>query len=203
VVGDLEPGDKLREVALATELGVSRPTLREALNGLVLSGMLTHQPYRGFGVSSLDVDMLRHLASTRVSLDLIAVRAIRSDPTGVCLERLTESWNDVSHRMLDDDPLAQHDAHIAFHHAIWAASGNLVLMRLWPVIESLMIIALAQDHAAHEDALRTYRLHRILFDAITTADFDEIERELEAHIVGSAEDLITTIVERGSPRRRD
>ncbi|MEK9809172.1 MAG: GntR family transcriptional regulator, partial [Candidatus Nanopelagicales bacterium] len=37
ILGDLAPGQKLREVALAAELGVSRPTLREALL------LLTHE----------------------------------------------------------------------------------------------------------------------------------------------------------------
>lgn len=201
VAGALAPGEKLREVALAAEFGVSRPTLREALNGLVQSGMLTHQPYRGYGVASLDAATLRDLASTRVTLDMVAIRAIRSDPTGGRIEQLLTAWNAAAHRILDEDPLVQHDAHVAFHHSVWEASGNQMLVRLWPVVESSMTIALAQDQAASADPLRAYRLHAALVDTIVTGELDEIEVCLVAHIVDGAERLIATASDRiGDPR---
>ena len=78
VLGDLQPGEKLREVKLAAELGVSRATLREALNLLVQDGLLVQEPYRGFSISRLDAAALRDIARTRVPLDLIAIRAIRA-----------------------------------------------------------------------------------------------------------------------------
>jgi DNA-binding GntR family transcriptional regulator len=190
VTGDLEPGDKLREVALATEVGVSRATLREALNGLVQSGLLTHRPYRGYGVTHLDAETLRDLASTRVSLDLIAIGAIRADPTGRRMDRLVKVWNTTAHRILHEDPSVQHEAHMELHLGVWEASGNRMLMRLWPVIESLMIIALAQDQAAHRDTLRAYRLHRDLVEAITGGTIEEVERQLAVHTVESAEQMI-------------
>lgn len=190
VDGTLQPGGKLREVALAAELGVSRPTLREALNGLVQSGLLTHQPYAGYAVAVLDAETMRDLATTRVSLDLIAVRAIHADGSGRRLERFLDVWNEISHRILDEDPLVRHDAHVAFHHGLWESSENRMLMRLWPVTEALMIISLAQEQANRPDPLRAYRLHRRLVDAIAAGEFDDIERQLSTHIVDPAEDLI-------------
>ena len=73
VLGELQPGDKLREVKLAAALNVSRPTLREALSLLVQDGLLVQEPYRGFSVTRLDAGALRDIARTRVPLDGIAV----------------------------------------------------------------------------------------------------------------------------------
>ena len=52
--GELESGTPLREVALAESLGVSRPTLREALALLVAEGLATREPNRGVSVASPD-----------------------------------------------------------------------------------------------------------------------------------------------------
>ena len=49
--GELESGTPLREVALAESLGVSRPTLREALALLVAEGLATREPNRGVSVA--------------------------------------------------------------------------------------------------------------------------------------------------------
>ena len=49
--GEIESGTPLREVALAESLGVSRPTLREALALLVAEGLATREPNRGVSVA--------------------------------------------------------------------------------------------------------------------------------------------------------
>ena len=42
--GELRPGDSVTEEAMVAELGVSRPTVRQALNTLHVSGLLTRHP---------------------------------------------------------------------------------------------------------------------------------------------------------------
>src|SRR5690348_18481366 len=44
--GEIESGTPLREVAIAESLGVSRPTVREALALLVAEGLATREPNR-------------------------------------------------------------------------------------------------------------------------------------------------------------
>lgn len=190
VTGELKPGDKLREVRLAADLDVSRATLREALSLLVQDGLLVQEPYRGFSVTELDPAALRDLAYTRVPLDLIAVRGILADETGHRRQLLVEAWERFERDAFDPDALVQHEAHVAFHHGLWAASENSMLLRLWPVTEAVSTIALAQDQAAHADAERAHALHRQLVDAIMGGDLGDIERELRHHIVDSAEELL-------------
>src|SRR3954470_24738344 len=50
--GEVESGTPLREVALAASLGVSRPTVREALTMLVAEGLATREPNRGVSVGT-------------------------------------------------------------------------------------------------------------------------------------------------------
>jgi DNA-binding GntR family transcriptional regulator len=190
VLGELRPGEKLREVKLAAALDVSRPTLREALNLLVQEGLLVQEPYRGFSVTELDADAIRDIARTRVPLDLIAITAILDDRTGRRLQLLRDAWDRYANVGPSADPLAQHEAHVALHHGIWVASENSMLLRLWPVTEALTTIALAQDQASRGDPERAHRVHRELVEAILSRDLPRIEHELARHTLDSAEELV-------------
>ena len=199
VLGELRPGDKLREVALAAALKVSRPTLREALNLLVQEGLLVQEPYRGFSVTALDAAAIRDIARTRVPLDLIAVRAILEDPAGRRLELVREAWERYAAVAPDADPLDRHEAHVALHHGLWVASENTMLVRLWPVTEALTTIALASDQATRDDPGRAYRVHHDLVEAILAGDLPRIERELTRHTLDSAEELVAIQHQGGVP----
>lgn len=189
VTGDLRPGDRLPEVRLAARFEVSRPTLREACNALVQDGLLVQEPYRGLRVATLDAAAIRDIATTRVALDLIAVQAILADRERM---RLVESaWETYRELARDPDPLVRHDAHVALHRGLWAASENTMLLRLWPVTEALSTIVLAQDQAAHDDDPdRALDIHGTLVRAILSGDLPAIEAELARHTVDSADELI-------------
>ncbi len=117
-LGELQPGDKLREVKLAATLHVSRPTLREALNLLVQDGLLVQEPYRGFSVTRLEPAAVRDIARTRVPLDLIAVTAILEDETGRRLRMVHEAWDRYARVGPDADPLVQHEAQVTIQDIV-------------------------------------------------------------------------------------
>lgn len=190
ILRTLRPGEKLREVKLAASLGVSRPTLREALNLLVQDGLLVQEPYRGFSVTTLSDTAIRDIAQTRVPLDLIAVHAILDDTTGRRMDLLLEAWKAFEDLAFDPDPVVQHEAHVAFHRGLWVASENTMLLRLWPVTEALTTIVLAEDQAAHDDPSRAHSLHARLVAAIRSRDLAVIEDQLRRHTIDSAEALV-------------
>src|SRR3954471_7034455 len=72
--GELESGTPLREVALAESLGVSRPTVREALAVLVAEGLATREPNRGVSVARPDPESVRDVSRARAVLETAGVR---------------------------------------------------------------------------------------------------------------------------------
>jgi DNA-binding GntR family transcriptional regulator len=200
VLGVLRPGEKLTEVALATALQVSRPTVREALAQLAQEGLLTVEPYRGLRVTEIDAAAIRDLAQTRMALDRLAIRAIMNDATGRRMAALLQAWHAYEATVDDPDPVARHDAHLAFHRAIWSASENVLLEQLWPVIEAHMTIALAEDQRARPNPERSRRIHAALVDSIVARDVDRVEAALQAHTVATAEELIAMCHPPGQPQ---
>ena len=51
--GDLQPGERLMEIQLANQLGVSRTPVREAIRKLELEGLVTMIPRRGAEVANI------------------------------------------------------------------------------------------------------------------------------------------------------
>lgn len=187
ISGDLQPGQRLREVALAAELGVSRPTLREALRTLVQEGLCEQEPHRGFAVASLDAAAIRDLTDTRLVLDRMAIEGIWAAPGGMDL--VEQAWS--AYAEADSDAVAQHLAHLALHRALWQASGNSMLLRMWPVAESMSTLVLAQDQAVRRDPGRALAVHRQLIDAIRSRDPVALDTAMAEHTQRSAEEFLT------------
>src|SRR3954452_10087777 len=75
--GELESGTPLREVAIAASLGVSRPTVREALAVLVAEGLATREPNRGVSVGSPQAESVRDVCAARLVLEGAGIRSWR------------------------------------------------------------------------------------------------------------------------------
>lgn len=199
VLGTLRPGEKLTEAQLASSLNVSRPTIREALNQLVQEGLLVQEPYRGMRVASLSPQDLLDIAEVRVAIDTQAMTAVLADPTGHRMELVMQGWRDFERLALDPDPLVYHDAHLRFHRSIWAASENFMILKLWPVVEAHMTIALAQDEYTRADPQRAYAVHAALIAGIATRDIDKIRAAFVAHTIDSAEELVALMTADAAP----
>src|SRR5271165_5970944 len=79
---EFRPGERLNEVILAKQLGVSRTPLREALNRLTSEGFLTFTVNQGFFRKPLDVKEIFDLYELRQQIEVAAVR--------LALERATD-----------------------------------------------------------------------------------------------------------------
>ncbi|MFT4164865.1 MAG: GntR family transcriptional regulator [Microlunatus sp.] len=195
VLGALKPGEKLTENRLSASLSVSRPTMREALTQLAQEGLLIQEPYRGLRVADLDAKAIIDIAHTRVALDMLAAEAIMADASGQRLQIVRDAWDDYNRLPIDADPVTAHESHITFHRRIWEASENSLLIRLWPVTEAHLTIALAQDQATRHDPRRAHDVHERIVDALVGGDLDQVGAALVAHTIDSAEELVTMLAE--------
>lgn len=172
--GELEPGARLGEVALASTLGVSRPTVREALRALEGEGM-ADATGRGLRVAGMDGDDLRSAMLMRSALEglhaeLAAGRVRDGEVAPAQLRRLAALADDAA-RATDAGALAEAvQANRAFHQAVDALADSPVsqaaLDRLWDRI----IVATQRSLAGPGRGRVVDREHRELLDAIGDGD---------------------------------
>jgi DNA-binding GntR family transcriptional regulator len=187
--GDVAPGTRLVGAALAEEYGVSRQTVREALENLARRGVLDRRPRRGLVVTLLEAPAIRDLYQARSALELEAVRTLADSGTvgpGVrqALERLSrlgsaDPWIDVV------------DADVGFHAALVASTGSRRLIRLFAALidEARLCIAQAmRPRYGGVDALVDE--HRAVVDAIKAGDVAKAAGAMSEHLRAGLEHVL-------------
>ena len=190
VAGEFTPGTQLRELELAAEYGVARPTVRAALQQLVLTGLLRREANRSAFVPELSPDDIADLFSMRTLIETEAVRRLakatappgRTEQAVRRLERFTEdaSWNDVV------------EADLEFHRSLVAATQSPRLLRLFELLEDEIRLAIAQLRPAYVSPTQLAREHRRLLTVIETRTAAEAVRLMQEHLDQAVGDLTTT-----------
>jgi GntR family transcriptional repressor for pyruvate dehydrogenase complex len=200
--GSLKPGDRLPgERDLSAELGVSRPSLREAIHKLVNKGLLATRHGGGTYVTDrmlapfvdpwqemlsghpgLQDDLLefRHMLEGQAAF-LAAERATDAD-----LARLDAAYAALGAAYASDDMAACVEADVAFHQTIAEATHNVLIGHL---ISSLLRVIhghvegnLEHLHARPKSWNQLESQHRAIWSAIREHKPEPAARAARAHI---------------------
>jgi DNA-binding GntR family transcriptional regulator len=187
--GEIESGTPLREVALAESLGVSRPTVREALALLVAEGLATREPHRGVSVSRPDPDSVRDVSNARVVLETAGVRnwPLASDDARAAVRRALADYEQAVARDATYQELNQR--HLAIHLSLVGLTGSPRLVAMAESVVAELRLALAQIDRVRRNARDQAGSHHHLLDLLETGDVEAAVAELGQHLHG-AEDAI-------------
>jgi GntR family transcriptional regulator, transcriptional repressor for pyruvate dehydrogenase complex len=199
----VRPGDRLpAERDLATQIGVSRPTVRIGLHTLAAMGVVESRHGSGTyipeGPPMLGSEPLSLLAAlhgfTREEM-YEARRLLEVGAAGLAAERakpdqlvtLAEEVSNLFAALDNPQRFLIHD--ITFHRSVAAASGN-------PIIASLveMVSALYYDrrretakHASDRDLREAAELHRRIYQAIRARDPEEARNAMNEHLIRASQ----------------
>jgi DNA-binding FadR family transcriptional regulator len=199
VAGDLKPGDRLpRESDLASELGISRNSLREAIGALAMFKILDVRQGAGTYVTSLESKLLLEAISFVADfqrddsvLEYFEVRKIL-EPAASAMVARRATQGEVGHlreitdaisTTADVEELVEND--LQFHSYLADISGNSVLASLIknlapPTFRGRIWRALTQSDA-HEVTLRE---HSAIVEAISDRQDDVAAARTLTHIAG-------------------
>ncbi|HMD88912.1 MAG TPA: GntR family transcriptional regulator [Anaerolineaceae bacterium] len=90
ITGRIKPGERIGQVELAKQLGVSERTVREALARLVAKGLAMHEPFKGVRVAVLPLAELREVYVMRALLEGRAMELAAGFITDGDLQRMRE-----------------------------------------------------------------------------------------------------------------
>lgn len=161
--GTFEPGEQLRDVDLATWLGVSRTPVREALLRLGQTGLVVALPGRSTTVSTVDGRAVREARDVVAAMHELAVREAVPSLTADDLERMRRANAAFARAVDEGDVDAALAADDELHGVPVAVCGNrslvAVLEQLTPVLRRAERLRFGSDDgresvAQHDELIR-------------------------------------------------
>lgn len=195
--GSLQPRERLMEIQLAEELGVSRTPVREALRKLELEGFIVMVPRKGAYVSDLSMKDIADVFEIRAALEglaaALAAERITEDELET-MERLLVEKGDAIHKE-DIDKLVEVDT--KFHEAMYKASRNerlsSIISNLREQIQRFRLTSLSVP-GRKQDSLEE---HRNILEAIQASDV-QLARQLAQEHIENAENVLIDSLKKGS-----
>ena len=186
VEGRFPPGRRMREIELASWLGISRTPTRQALSRLEIEGLVALQPRAGLVVSSLDAAAMAELYEMRAALEGTAAAMAARHASARDVEALVQLVE--AEGALPEDPAIRYRHNLAFHGAIYQAAHNRYLMKSLQALNDAIALLGPTTMGVAGRLADAHEEHRRIVAAIAAQDGDKAESEARAH-VGRALDL--------------
>lgn len=188
--GVLKPGERLMEIQLSEELGVSRTPVREAIRKLEQEGYVIMMPRRGTYVATMSIRDINEIFEIRTALESLS--------NGLAAERITEEELEHLQRLLviiggyikENDIEKIVDTDIEFHDLLYHAARNT---RLVGIISNLRdqltrFRTLSMSYPGRLEA--TLEEHREIVEAIAQGNVEVARKAAEKHMENSEKTLL-------------
>jgi GntR family transcriptional repressor for pyruvate dehydrogenase complex len=205
--GDLRPGDKLpSEMELSEQLGVARPTIREALSRLIGLGLIERGDYT-MSVSEnasltararlmpllLEQWETRELYEARMLIegDLVSLAVLKATPDDI------SELRQINGRMKDPDMTEKNywENDMQFHSYLATVSGNEVMQAISVIINDMFKRYQSKVEELHSIQAVTYNDHEALIDAIEKRNAP-LAREIINRMLSSSENALYELSEK-------
>jgi len=179
--GSIVSGMPLREAVLASELGVSRNTLREAFRELLSQGLIEHQLYRGVMVKVLGPAELHEIYAIRRTLELAAI-----DESGFAtseqLDAMTSCVESIEADAAVGNFAAASTGGLKFHRAIVSMLNSRRFDELFEVVSAQLRLAFSIGHTDEEFQKPWIARDRELLDLIVSGRRVEAKRAAASYL---------------------
>jgi len=186
--GRIPPGTPLREAALATELSVSRNTIREAARILESEGLVRYQMNRGIVVAEITADDVRDIYTARAAAELAGADALTAHRDPVIYQKLADLVGRIEHAFAQGDVAGVREGDRFFHATLVSAAGSPRLSRFHAQLQQEQRLALALAELSSGRLGRAADDHRGLLGALRGGPA-QARAELTAHLQAGAAEL--------------
>jgi len=187
--GELPPGERLREVALSEDMGMSRTPVREAFRTLAAEGLVDLLPNRSVVVSVPDKSEAADVFTVLGALEALAGQLACRRMTAEQIEILGELQADLLKYFKKDDRLSYLEANRLIHEHIVEGAASPSLLAAW------RLLLPRAERARHVTTLDRERWaeaceeHCAIYSAIEARDEALLKQLMESHFAKGVESM--------------
>lgn len=199
LAGELAPGDKLTEMALAARLGISRGPLREAFRMLEEAGLLRTEKNRGVFVRDIPIDEAVEIFDLRAAMEELVGRRLAQTITPAQLKEARTLVEAMERAVKAGDSREYHLLNLHFHDRLVELAGNRKLAALYrKLIKELSLFRRLNlvDGARLPVSAGN---HRAIVKAIAAGDPEAAGRAMFDHVMESKERTVANHQRRHPP----
>lgn len=188
--GELEPGERLMELQLAQQLGVSRTPVREAIRKLELEGLVEMIPRKGAYVADVSIKDILDILEVRMFLEGLAAyfAAERmSDEEIDELKKISKKFEDEIVTMEKEEMIELDNK---FHDMIIKGSRNNKLLQIVQGLQEQFQrfrVIYFNEYTEHEDLVK---YHTAIVNAISNRASKEAQDYAQTHVEMIEESII-------------
>jgi len=185
------PNQALIEGDLASQLGISKTPVRDALMRLEKEGLVVRLAYKGTYVSDINNQDMMEIYQIRIVLEGLAIR--------LAAEAMVEEDFDALQKLIErhEVTLKQHDVRLVseinskFHNIIIARCSNHRLTDMLHVLDDHLkryrLLSISQG----QRFVKSVPEHRAILEALRARDAEKAEQAMRVHLQSAMEDLYT------------
>jgi phosphonate utilization transcriptional regulator len=190
LAGELAPGDKLNEEALASQLNVSRGPVREAFRALESSGLVRTEKNRGVFVRQVSLDEADEIYEVRAGLDELIGRLLASRIQPGQLAQLRDLLKKMQQAARGRSVEQYYPLNVQFHDLLAEFTGNGTLLNHYRRLVNELHLYRRETLALGQDSFPiSTREHAAIVDALARRDGDRAGKLMYEHAMESRDRL--------------
>ena len=188
--GEIEPGERLNEVALAAQMGTSRGPVREAIRVLSGLGLVTAVRNRGFFVRKMTVrDMLENY-DLRALIFGYAAECACKHINSEQAKKLKQILDQMDAAQKADNGSEYYELNLQFHTKLLDLSENHRAHQSYDELVKEMHLFRRSFFNSAKNMKKSNEEHRAIFDAVTKKDSKKAKNLAERHVLSGRERLL-------------
>ena len=191
--GELKPGERLMEIALADKLGVSRTPIREALRKLELEGLVLMIPRRGAQVADITEKDLNDVLEVRIALENLAIEKACKRMTDEQIGKLWLTAKEFERTTNEGNLVKLAEADVAFHDVIYQAADNVTLNQVQNNLREQIYRYRVEYLKDEEMRKQLVKEHEELYQAVKERDVKKAQEISFRHIENQRTGIIHSI----------
>lgn len=192
--GKLKPGQRLMEVQLAEQLGVSRTPVREAIRKLELEGLVVMLPRKGAYVANMSLKDVIDVLEVRASLEGLSASLAAERISDIDLKRLKKIAEEFKESTINADIETLLKKDVEFHECIFKAANNKkltqVINSLWEQVYRFRVTYISD----YDSSLSIVEEHKNILSAIENGDCELAKKYATEHIEKAEQFMIDKAV---------